>query len=70
MQISGHSQIVQLPHLPDKLLCLVSALRQVVSSNPIHRDKPIFMVEELVAAVILTASIVRLALRKPSPPYD
>ena len=64
MQISGHSQIVQLPQLLDKLLCSVSALHQIVSSNPIHRDKPIFMVEEQGAAVILTTSRVRLALRK------
>ena len=63
-QVSGHSQIVQLPQLPDKLLCPVSALHQVVSSNPIHRNKPIFMVEEQGVSVILTASRVRLALRK------
>ena len=64
MQISGQSQVVQLPALADKELCPVTALRRVVSSNILHKDKPLFTITEHGITTVLTASRVRLILRR------
>ena len=62
MQISGQSQVVQLPTLMDKELCPVLALRRVVSSNDLHKNKPLFTTTD--HGTVLTASRVRLVLRQ------
>ena len=63
MQVSGQVHVVQLPALSDKSICPVSALRQVVSSNPHHVDLPIFTATNPRGSSIMTASRFRSAFR-------
>ena len=53
MQVSCQVQVVQLPQLSDTVICPVAALKEIVSHNSRHSDKPLF---------ILTASKVRAVL--------
>ena len=64
MQVSGHARIVQLPLLPDKEICPVTALKRIVSANPEHRDMPVFTISEAGNSTILTAHKVRATLKQ------
>ena len=64
MQTSGHSQVVQLPVLKDRLICPVTALKAIVSNRQSHRDLPLFTITNQGSTQVLTASKVRLVLRK------
>ena len=64
MQVSGQVRVVQLPLLPDKEICPVTALRRIVSSNPEHKDLPVFTISEAGTTTILTAHRVRTILRQ------
>ena len=64
MQVSGHARVVQLPLLPDKEICPVTALKRVISSNPQHRDMPVFTISEAGNSTILTAHKVRATLKQ------
>ena len=64
MQVSGHARVVQLPQLQDKEICPVAALKRIVSSNPDHKNLPVFTVFVAGATSILTAHKVRSILRQ------
>ena len=64
MQTSGHSQIVQLLVLNDKRICPGTAHKAIVSNRPAHKDLPLFTTSEHETTYLLTANMVRSALRK------
>ena len=64
MQTSGHSQVVQFTVLQDKLICPVSALKDIVSNRQAHRDLPLFTITNQACTQVLTATKVRLVLRQ------
>ena len=64
MQVSGHSRVVQLPVLSDHVICPVKALQRVVSPSPHLRDAPLFTAQVNGTASVLSASRVRLTLRR------
>ena len=63
MQTSGQVHVVQLPSLQDKIICPVTALKAIVSSNPKHSDKPLFSITTSTGTSVMTASKVRVAFK-------
>ena len=56
MQTSGHSQVVQLPVLQDKLICPVSTLKDIVSTQEAHIALPLFTITNQACTQVLTAT--------------